>query len=193
MLGGCGGGDSEGEEAAVGASRTAEPEPADVDLTTFLLHADEEPGFAPIETPQVQEGTSALLMPGVDPERAERSGFISTAYQPIEADDQRAAGATVVNLFESEAKARAWSAYESSPEGIKAFATGKIRPFAVPEVPGARGRTGLDIHGNRVGYVFWAQGRCAFVLANEGERPLVKPLSIGAKAIYTRTRGDCPG
>jgi hypothetical protein len=36
------------------------------------------------------------------------------------------------------------------------------------------------------------QGRCEMVLGNEGEGDFVKPLSIGAKAIYDRTKGVCP-
>jgi hypothetical protein len=190
---GCGDGDADTEDATTGAAQTTAPDSTKVDLTTFLMRPGEEPGFKPVETPQVQKGVDALLMPGVDPERAERSGFISTAYQPIEAEDRKAAGVTVVNLFESEAQARDWSTYESSREGIKAFAESKVRPFTVPDVPGARGRSGLDSHGNRVGYVFWVQGRCSFVLANETDGALAEPLSAGAKAIHTRTGGDCPG
>jgi hypothetical protein len=39
---------------------------------------------------------------------------------------------------------------------------------------------------------YWVQGRCEMVLGNEGEGDFVKPLSIGAKAIYDRTKGVCP-
>jgi hypothetical protein len=58
-------------------------------------------------------------------------------------------------------------------------------------VPGARGWTGRDRHGDPIGQVFWVQGRCEMVLGNEGEGDFVKPLSIGATAIWDRTKGVC--
>jgi hypothetical protein len=59
-------------------------------------------------------------------------------------------------------------------------------------VPGARGWAGRDRHDKPIGHVYWVQGRCEMVLGNEGEGDFVKPLSIGAKAIYDRTKGVCP-
>jgi hypothetical protein len=68
----------------------------------------------------------------------------------------------------------------------------KIRRFTVRDVPGARGWTGSDLHGNPIGTVHWVQGRCMLVLVSEGDVPFVNALSTGARAIYERTGGDCP-
>jgi len=50
----------------------------------------------------------------------------------------------------------------------------KIRRFRVRDVPGARGWTGNDLHGNPIGTVQWVQGRCMFFLVSEGDLPFVK-------------------
>ena len=68
----------------------------------------------------------------------------------------------------------------------------KIDRFTIRGVPEARGWTGTDLHDNRIGHVSWVQGRCMMVIANEGKGDLVKPLSMGATAIYERTNGKCP-
>jgi hypothetical protein len=44
----------------------------------------------------------------------------------------------------------------------------------------------------RIGHVFWVRGRCEVLIGNEGEGDFVKPLSIGAKGIYDRTKGVRP-
>ena len=43
----------------------------------------------------------------------------------------------------------------------------KPKRFTVRGVPGARGWTGRDRHDDRIGHVFWVQGRCEMVLGNE--------------------------
>ena len=68
----------------------------------------------------------------------------------------------------------------------------KIRRFTVRDVPGARGWTGSDLHGNPIGTVHWVQGRCMLLLVSEGDLPFVEVLSTGARAIYERTGGECP-
>ena len=68
----------------------------------------------------------------------------------------------------------------------------KIRRFTVRDVPGVRGWTGSDLHGNPIGTVHWVQGRCMLLLVSEGDLPFVDVLSTGARAIYERTEGDCP-
>lgn len=83
--------------------------------------------------------------------------------------------------------------WETSEEGIHdQIPETKIKRFTVSGIPGARGWTGTDLHGNRIGHVYWVQGRCMMVIGNEGEGDFVKPLSTGATAIYERTKGVCP-
>ena len=43
-----------------------------------------------------------------------------------------------------------------------------------------------------VGNLWGVQGRCVPVLGNQGPGPFVGPLSTGARAIYQRTKGQCP-
>lgn len=170
----------------------AKPRPAKVNLERFLMQPGEEPGFKPIESPRVDSAVEPFGLPPAGVKRLRRSGYVSTTFQPITGEDG-SAGVTNVNLFKTEAGARAWMEYETSSEAIQDRLPGvKIRRFTVPGIPNARGWTGRDRHGHRIGHVFWVQGRCMLVLGNEGDGPLVKPLSIGAKAIYDRTKGVCP-
>ena len=125
-------------------------------------------------------------------ERLRRAGFISITFQPLNGDDGNS-GVTTVLLFKTAEGARDWLEYETSDEGIDSMVPGaKPKRFTVPGVPGARGWTGGDRRDHPIGHVFWVQGRCEMVLGNEGEGDFVKPLSIGAKAIYDRTKGVCP-
>ena len=95
-------------------------------------------------------------------------------------------------LFESEAGARDWMAYETSDEVIRLVPGAKIRRFEVPGVPGATGWTGPDLHGNAIGQVYWVQDRCMLLIGLETEGPRVERLSVGARAVYERTGGTCP-
>ena len=112
--------------------------------------------------------------------------------QPLSGDDG-SGGVTTVLLFKTAEGARDWLEFETSDEGIDSMVPGaKPKRFKVPGVPGARGWTGRDRHDNPIGHGFWVQGRCEMVLGNEGEGDYVKPISIGVKAIYDRTKGMCP-
>ena len=84
-------------------------------------------------------------------------------------------------------------AYETSDEAIQHQNSGTtIKRFRVPDVPGASGWTGPDLHGNAIGHVYWTQGRCMLLVGLEVKGPRVERLSAGAKAIYERTGGTCP-
>jgi hypothetical protein len=168
------------------------PQPAEVNLEELLMQAGDEPGFHPVESARVDSGVEALGLTAAGAARLRRSGFISITYQPIAADNGNA-GVTNVHLFETRAGAQDWLDYETSDEGIHShLPETKIRRFLVGDVPGARGWTGRDLHGNPIGHVFWVQGRCMLVLGNEGKGSFVELLSTGARAIYDRTQGKCP-
>ena len=142
-------------------------------------------------TPQADSG-EPFDLPKDGAERLGRSGYISTTYQRADGGD-RGAGVSSVLLFETEAGARDWMAYETSDDAIQAQIPGaKITRFQVPDVPGASGWMGPDLHGNAIGQVYWTQGRCMLTIAIEVEGPRVEPLSAGAKALYERTGGTCP-
>ena len=189
LLVGCGG-ESEPEASTAAPTETAATEPHDpADLEKYLLKADEVPGLAPVGSPRTDTGPPFDL-PEEGTERLERSGYVSTTFQPAEGDG---AGVSSVMVFETEAGARDWMAYETGDEALDhQIPGGTFEPFQVSDVPGAHGWTGPDLHGNAIGQVYWTQGRCMLLIGLEIEGPRVERLSAGVKAIYERTGGTCP-
>ena len=184
------------EAAATTAADSDEAQPVEVNLERFLLKDGEEPGFERIGAARSETGVEAFVLGGDVPDdeaqRLRRAGFLSFMFQPVGVDGGNA-GVTNVHLFKTAQGARDWMKWETSNEGIhRQIPDTKIDRFAVSGIPGARGWTGTDLHGNRIGTVFWVQGRCMMVIGNEGEGDFVKPLSTGATAIYERTKGRCP-
>ncbi len=198
LLSACG--DDEGDDGDVtDAARSAEKaakseQPSQAQLTRFLMRTDEEPGFRPVEQPGTDTGVEAFVTGGgltqADARRLRTEGFIAFTFQPIQGP--RTAGVTNVALYETAEGAKHSMAYDSRPSVIRAFGDTNLRGFPVPGVPGARGFTAEDEHGHHIGNVFWVQGRCFLVLANEGPGPFAGPLSTGARAIYERTNRQCP-
>jgi hypothetical protein len=159
-------------------------------MERFLLQPDELPGLTPILTPTT-DSAEPFDLPVEGTELLEKVGYISTTYQPAEGDT--CAGVSSVMLFETEEGAQEWMAYETSDEVIRyQIPDTEIARFQVPEVPGANGWTGPDLHGNAIGHLFWTQGRCMMLLGLEVEGPRVERLSAGATSIYERTGGTCP-
>ncbi len=185
LIVGCGGESDRATSTTDVATTVAPP-----NLDQYLLQVDEVPGLEPMSSPQTDSGQPFdLAKDGA--ERLRLSGYISTTYQPAEGD--RSAGVSSVLLFETEAGARDWMAYETSDEAIQHQIPGaKIKRFQVLDVPGAHGWTGPDRHGNAIGQVYWTQSRCMMLIGLEVEGPRVERLSAGAKAIYERTGGTCP-
>jgi hypothetical protein len=181
------GGDSEREMTADATTSAAGPK-----LERYLLRDDEIPGLEPIQSPKTDPGPPFDL-PKDGTERLRRSGYISTTYQP--AEGARSSGVSSILLFKTEAGARDWMAYETSDEAIHhQLPDSTIKRFEIPDVPGAHGWTGPDLHGNPIGQLYWTQGRCMMLIGLEVvEGPRVAPLAAGAKAIYERTDGKCPG
>ena len=186
LMVGCGG-ESDRATSTTDAATTVAPP----DLRQYLLQADEVPGLKPVSSPQTDSGPPFNPLPEDGAERLERSGYVSTTYQP--AQGERIGGVSTVLLFEAEAGARDWMAYETSDEALRAqMPSSKIERFQVSDVPGANGWTGPDLHGNAIGQVYWTQGRCMMTIAIEVEGPRVEPLSAAAESIYERTGGTCP-
>ena len=187
-------GDDNGDEGGTTAAGSGEAPPATVNVEQFLVQAGEEPGFDPVEGPRTERGAQSLAggYAAEEVKRLRRAGFISITFQPL-SGDRGNAGVSTVLLFKSAEGARDWLEYETSDQGIDSMVPGaKPKRFTVPAIPGARGWTGRDRHDNPIGHVFWVQGRCEMLLGNEGKGNFVKPLSIGAKAVYERTKGMCP-
>ena len=186
LIVGCGG-ESDRPTSTTDVATTVAPP----DLAQYLLQADEVPGLKPMSSPQTDSGPPFDPLPEDGAERLERSGYVSTTYQ--RAQGERIGGVSSVLLFEAEAGARDWLAYETSAEALRyQMPSSKIERFQVSEVPGAHGWTGPDRHGNAIGQVYWTQGRCMMTIAIEVEGPSVEPLSVAAKSIYDRTGGTCP-
>jgi hypothetical protein len=195
LLGAACGDDGEDESAAPAATNGS-AETAARDLDRFLVRDGEEPGFSPDGDALTIVGVDAFaaharLLPA-EVRQLRENGFISFAQRRTLAGPD-AAGVSEVKLFKTSEGARNEMAFELRAGTIHAILPEtKIRRFAVRDVPGARGWTGSDLHGNPIGTLHWVQGRCMLVLVSEGEIAFVDVLSTGARAIYERTGGGCP-
>jgi hypothetical protein len=192
--GGDDGGETTAQEAADGKARSGVP------LDRFLMRKGEEPGFrrgaGPDQAPQsggtitgVEAFVQDMHLAPADARRLSREGFVSFASQPIRGP-REAAGITNVALFATAEGAKHNMAHELRTDVIRAQGpVANLRRFTVPGIPGARGWTASEPH---VGNLWWVQGRCVLVLGNHGPGPFAGPLSTGARAIYQRTKGQCP-
>jgi hypothetical protein len=170
----------------------------DPDLDRFLMRKGEEPGFRPgalpgamPETRQTITGVEAVVkefgLTQADAQRLRRDGFISSISGPIRGPGT--AGITTVDVYETEEGAKNSQAHELSSEVIGGPGPVEgLRYFTVSGVPGARGWTASEPH---VANVVWVQGRCMFVLGNQGPGRLTGRLAAGVRAIYARTHGEC--
>ena len=193
------GGDDDGKTAAQKAATVKTPSTAP-DLDEFLLRKGEEPGFrrgaGPDQAPRsggtitgVEAFVTDMHLAPADARRLRREGFVSFASQPIRGP-RETAGITNVALFATAEGAKHNFAHELRTDVIRAAGpVAGLRRFTAPGVPGARGWTASEPD---VGNLWWVQGRCVLVLGNQGPGPFAGPLSKGARAIYERTKGDCP-
>ena len=187
----CGGGD---EPAAPEAANDSARSGAQ-DVDQFLMRNGEQPGLRPDGDASTVVGVNAIakywgLSRDAEQQLRDR-GFISFTTRRTHGRD--AAGVSEVLLFRTPEGAGEQMAYDLRASTIHAtLPETKIRRFRVRDVPGARGWTGSDLHGNPIGTVHWVQGRCMLLLVSEGDLPFVEVLSSGARAIYERTGGDCP-
>ena len=190
LIVGCGGESDQPSSTTNGATTDGATRAAPPTLDEYLLQADEGPSLEPMVSPQTDSGEPMDLSKD-GAEQLRRSGYISNTYQPGQGDT--GAGVSSVLLFETDAGARDWMAYETSGAALRhQIPDGTFNRFQVPDVPGANGWTGPDLHGNAIGQVYWTQGRCMMTIGLETQGPRVEPLSAGAKAIYERTGGTCP-
>jgi len=164
-------------------------------LSQYLIQKNEEPGFSPVGQPDTIEGVPAIVrefqLPPADERRLTNEGFISFTHQPIESPS--AAGLSNVYLFETAEGAEHSMEHELRPDVIRSFGPHEnLRFFNVPGIPGARGWGASIPSGPPVANLHWVQGRCLMVLGNQSAGQLIGPLSVGARAIYERTNGQCP-
>ena len=165
-----------------------------VDYTRFLMRDGEQPGFRRAESVVTEEADTFAENAGLtkaELSRMRSAGMGVGTYQPTEGPKSR--GVTSVTLFASAQGARQWLAQEQRESYIRRHmpSGGKLRRFAVPGIPGARGWTASK-DGHTVGNIFWVQGRCLMILGHETSGPFDGPLATGAHAIYKRTKGQCP-
>ncbi len=181
-----------GESTPEAAKTTARPDK--VDFTRFLMRDGEQPGFRRIETVQTEPAAAFAehaALTAAEKRRLRSDGMGLATFQPTEGPDTR--GVTSVTLFATAKGATHWLAQEQREDYIRRQMPGggKVRRFDVSGIPGARGWMAAKGE-HDVGNVFWVQGRCLMILGNEGPGPFAGPLSTGAKAIYARTKGQCP-
>jgi hypothetical protein len=165
------------------------------DVKRFLMRNGEQPGFRPDGEASTIVGVNAITnywrLAPADAQQLRDRGFVSfTTRRTLGRDG---AGVHELLLFRTPEGAQDQMAYDLRASTIHAtLPETKIRRFTVGDVPGARGWTGSDLHGNPIGTVQWVQGRCMLLLVSEGDLPFVDVLSTGARAIYERTGGECP-
>jgi hypothetical protein len=195
LIGSACGGDGDDESAAPEAAN-GKTQSGPRGLDRFLMRNGEEPGFRPDGDAFTVVGVDAFAeharLSRAEAQQLRENEFISfTMRRTLAGRD--AAGVSEVRLFATPEGARDEMTYELRASTIHALLPKtKIRRFTVRGVPGARGWTGSDLHGNPIGTVHWVQGRCMLVLVSEGDVSFVDALSTGARAIYERTGGDCP-
>ena len=145
------------------------------------------PAWTPVSSPFTDTGRPFDL-----PEargRGARTQSATSRRRTRPAEGAHGAGVSSVLLFETEAGARDWMAYENSDEALHhQLPDSTITRFEVPEIPGATGWTGPDLHGNAIGTVYWTQGRCMLIISIETKGPRVRPLSAGAQGHLRRAR-----
>jgi hypothetical protein len=190
----CGGDAGDAPPAAEAANETAPAGARDVER--FLVREGEEPGFSPDGDASTVVGVDALALEwGLTPAEGAQlrdRGFVSFTRRRT-LGGREAGGVSEVLLFASPEGAREQLEHDLRASTIRAtLPDTEIHRFTVPDVPGARGWTGSDLHGNPIGTVEWVQGRCVLLLVSEGDVPFVEALSAGAQAIHERTGGDCP-
>lgn len=167
-------------------------------LSRFLLQANEEPGFSPKGEPETVP--IETFMKEVGPAEAKllrENGLKSFVVVHLEGDGG-GAGLSNVHEFATEEGARRHLAYLLGAIDQQ-FEGATIQRFDIPEVPNAGGFLALKPAEFDVGNVNWVQGRCLLVLGNAGSgrhdglpTSFIEPLSTGVKAIYERTKGQCP-
>ncbi len=188
---GCGDDDEE-KTANTSQSKTSPVQAAESQLTPFLMRDGEEPGFRRVDKPIVTTGVDAFVsemrLSQGDARRLRSDGHVAFVAQPI--SGPRTAGITNVELFETAEGAKRNLAHELRPSVIRSLGPVEgLRFFTVPGVPGARGWSASEPD---VANALWVQGRCMFVLGNQGPGRLTDRLSKGVRAIYERTNGQCP-
>ena len=167
VLGGCGSDEPAAPDAANGSGA------ANVD--PFLIRDGEQPALRLDGAASTIVGVNALAehwrLPQAAAKQMRDRGFISFTTQRTAGRD--AGGVHEVLLFKTPEGARDQMEYDLRSSTIHAtLPETKIRRFTVPDVTGARGWTGNDLHGNPIGTVQWVQGRCLMLLVSEGDLPL---------------------
>lgn len=162
------------------------------DLNRFLLRSTEMPGLSPVGKPEKLSGVRAFVADikgtKADERRLSEHGFRAFLVQRLEGPAD-SAGVTNVNLFSSEDGAMKELEYLVG-DIDREFSGARIERFNVPEVSTATGFTADLPDGRKVANVYWSQGRCVMTIGSEP--PMVDPLRAGVKAIYDRTKGQCP-
>ena len=189
-----------GDDAETAQTKPKAATASSVDLTPMLMRAGEEPGFRPGALPDAMPRSretftgldafaKSMRLPAAEVRRLRSEGFISFTVGPIRGP-RNTAGLTNAALYKTAEGAKRSMAHDLRPDVIRACGPIEgLRFFSVPGVPGARGWTASEPH---VANVLWVQGRCYLTLGNQGPGRLEGRLSTGVRAIYQRTKGQCP-
>ena len=190
MAGGCG--DDGNDATSSKPAATTGTQAATASLERFLLARGEEPGYqptGPAETLSTAEEYAARAPnPQAIARRIRDEGFVSFVRRELQGKE--GPGVTGLFVFKSAAGAkREVAAARRDVDGE--FRGWTVKRFDVPGVPGAFGFTATKA-GQRVGNVFWVEGRCQMTLGNADASSFVAPLTAGVQAVHRRVAGRCP-
>jgi hypothetical protein len=195
-LGGC---SDDKDDTAAPTPTTTTASPGNPDLEKLLMQDGEEPGFVRGAQPGAQPsaldtitGIDAYVqefgLTAADKKRLQDEGFLAFVAAPIKAGTETG-GVTNVAQYETAAGAAHSLANDLKPAVVDPG--GQLKGlvfFDVPGVPGARGWSATEPH---VANILWADGRCYYVLGNQGPGDLKAQLIKGVTAMYARTKGQC--
>jgi hypothetical protein len=193
-LAGCGDDDDASPRATPTTASSGQP-----DLEKLLMRDGEEPGFTRGAQPDAQPSALQTLtgldafaadlnLPEADKSRLKEEGFLAFSAAPIRSGSEYA-GVTNVALYATAAGAQHSMANDVKPDVIQAG--GPLQGFRFFDVPGVPGARGWSATAPPVGNVLWVEGRCFFVLGNQGPGSLTEKLTKGVQAMYARTKGQC--
>ena len=196
-LAACGGDD--GDENTAQAAANGTPRSGARDLDRYLMQGGEEPGFRPGAAPGATPSSGGTItgvrafvedmhLPQADAQRLRREGFISFTSQPIRGP--RTAGISNVALF-------------ATAEGAKHNMAHELRTGRHPRVWPRRKPPILHRpRHSRCPRLDRLQAACRQPLVGAGSvrarprkpgsRPVRRPVLAAARAIYQRSKGQCP-
>jgi hypothetical protein len=187
-IGGCGGGSSSAGSSS-GESSSGGSSSATVGLTSYVVHGNEEPGYAiqrPLEHYKTAAGYATSEQNPADAQRLTSGGF----QQALVENTGGGNGISFVLQFATVSDATREQSYEFQSD--VASQGGSPFRFSVSGVPGAEGFGARPLAGQGDANALFREGRCVLLVGDESAphpKSYEAAVIAGVKAIYARTAG----